>query len=57
MSTWVTLTRPPAPEIDRRQSLIEAHLMARLLRFDLPGIPHHITQRGNRREQTFFELR
>jgi putative transposase len=21
----------------------------------LPGIPHHITQRGNRREQTFFE--
>jgi putative transposase len=21
----------------------------------LPGIPHHVTQRGNRREQTFFE--
>jgi len=23
----------------------------------LPGIPHHITQRGNRRERTFFEDR
>ena len=21
----------------------------------LPGVPHHVTQRGNRREQTFFE--
>ena len=21
----------------------------------MPGIPHHITQRGNRRQQTFFE--
>nr|WP_231625003.1 hypothetical protein [Novosphingobium sp. AAP93] len=21
----------------------------------IPGIPHHITQRGNRRERTFFE--
>lgn len=29
--------------------------MARLRRFVLPGIPHHVTQRGNRREQTFFE--
>ena len=29
--------------------------MARLPRMVLPGIPHHITQRGNRREQTFFE--
>ncbi len=29
--------------------------MARLPRFVLPGIPHHITQRGNRREKTFFE--
>ncbi len=29
--------------------------MARLPRLVLPGIPHHITQRGNRREQTFFE--
>jgi len=29
--------------------------MARLARIVLPGVPHHITQRGNRREQTFFE--
>jgi putative transposase len=29
--------------------------MARLPRFVLPGHPHHVTQRGNRREQTFFE--
>jgi putative transposase len=25
--------------------------MARLV---VPGLPHHITQRGNRRQQTFF---
>jgi putative transposase len=29
--------------------------MARLPRDVLPGIPHHVTQRGNRRERTFFE--
>lgn len=29
--------------------------MARLPRVVIPGIPHHITQRGNRREQVFFE--
>lgn len=29
--------------------------MARLLRLVVPGIPHHITQRGNRRGQTFFK--
>ena len=28
--------------------------MARIARVVLPGIPHHITQRGNRRQQTFF---
>ena len=28
--------------------------MARLARFVLPGIPHHVTQRGNGRQQTFF---
>jgi len=28
--------------------------MARLARVVIPGIPHHVTQRGNRREQTFF---
>lgn len=29
--------------------------MARLPRMVLPGQPHHVTQRGNRRERTFFE--
>jgi putative transposase len=28
--------------------------MARLPRFIIPGIPHHITQRGNGRQKTFF---
>jgi putative transposase len=29
--------------------------MARLARLVLRGIPYHVTQRGNRRQQTFFE--
>jgi putative transposase len=28
--------------------------MPRAARLVLPGIPHHVTQRGNRRQQTFF---
>ena len=28
--------------------------MARLARLVVPGLPHHVTQRGNRRGQTFF---
>jgi putative transposase len=28
--------------------------MARLARFILPSVAHHITQRGNGRQQTFF---
>jgi putative transposase len=28
--------------------------MSRLARIVLPGIAHHVTQRGNRREKTFF---
>lgn len=28
--------------------------MARLARIVIPGLPHHVTQRGNRRQQTFF---
>jgi putative transposase len=28
--------------------------MARLARFILPGAPHHVTQRGNGRQQVFF---
>ena len=29
--------------------------MARLARLVIPDLPHHVTQRGNRRERTFFE--
>lgn len=29
--------------------------MARLARIIIPGLPHHVTQRGNGRQQTFFE--
>ena len=28
--------------------------MARIARVVAPGLPHHITQRGNRRQRTFF---
>ena len=28
--------------------------MARMARVVVPGIPHHVTQRGNRRQATFF---
>ena len=28
--------------------------MARIARVVVPGIPHHVTQRGNRRQRTFF---
>jgi len=29
--------------------------MARIARIVVPGLPHHVTQRGNRREAIFFE--
>ena len=29
--------------------------MARLARLVVPGLPHHVTQRGSRRAPTFFE--
>ena len=28
--------------------------MAGIARVVVPGLPHHITQRGNRRQETFF---
>ena len=28
--------------------------MARLARIVIPGLPHHVTQRGNRRDTVFF---
>jgi putative transposase len=29
--------------------------MARIARAVVPGLPHHVTQRGDRREPVFFE--
>ena len=29
--------------------------MARIARVVVPDLPHHVTQRGNRREPVFFE--
>jgi putative transposase len=31
--------------------------MTRLARIVIPGLAHHVTQRGNRREQVFFSMR
>ena len=31
-----------------------AFIKARIARLVVPGIPHHVAQRGNRRERTFF---
>ncbi len=30
--------------------------MTRIARIVVPGLPHHVTQRGNRGERIFFEL-
>ena len=30
--------------------------MARLARIVIPSVPHHVTQRGNRRQQVFFAI-
>jgi REP element-mobilizing transposase RayT len=29
--------------------------MARLARVVIPHVPHHVTQRGNRRQEVFFD--
>ena len=31
--------------------------MGRPIRLTVPGLPHHVTHRGNRRQRTFFEER
>ena len=40
--------------IDNFHSPHYPSLMARLARIVAPGTPHHVTQRGNRRQKTFF---
>ena len=44
----------PFSIIDRGSRVGYARFMARLARVIVPGLPHHITQRGNRRQPTFF---
>jgi hypothetical protein len=40
---------------DGRPMRCHSRIMARLARVVVPGMAHHVTQRGNRRQQTFFE--
>ncbi len=40
--------------IDKIGDILYSSDMARLARLVIPGLPHHVTQRGNRRQQTFF---
>jgi len=40
--------------LDSNSRFCQIHRMARLARVVIPGMPHHITQRGNRRQPTFF---
>jgi hypothetical protein len=40
--------------IDNVDRIYLDFLMARIARVVAPGLPHHVTQRGNRRLQTFF---
>ena len=37
------------------RNLCYASPMTRIARVVVPGLPHHVTQRGNRRERIFFE--
>lgn len=34
--------------------MVSLLIMARIARIIAPGVPHHVTQRGNRRQATFF---
>ena len=40
---------------DVRPPCYDCAPMARIARAVFPGLPHHVTQRGNRRQQTFFQ--
>jgi len=41
--------------VDKSQRIWFYKSMARMARAVAPGYPHHVTQRGNRRQQTFFD--
>lgn len=55
MPDWNYGDRCVNPQIDAALAVEYSKPMARLGRMVLPGIPHHVTQRGDRREQTFFD--
>jgi putative transposase len=40
--------------VTRARVCVNYQLMARIARVVSPGVPHHLTQRGNRRQQSFF---
>lgn len=40
--------------VDTAKTVWLVFQMARIARVVAPGMPHHVTQRGNRRQQTFF---
>jgi putative transposase len=42
-------------EVDGDTRVVRNPLMARFARVVVPGWPHHVTHRGNRREPVFFE--
>ena len=46
LNPLIDLSSPPSPTPERP--------MARIARFVVPGLPHHVTQRGNRRQRVFF---
>lgn len=47
--TRITLTVCSFP------NLLHLYYMARIARLVVPGLPHHVSLRGNRCEQVFFE--
>ena len=49
-----TIPGTPYLTIDKQLRIGYYLHMARIARAVAPGIPHHVTQRGNRRQQTFF---
>lgn len=46
----------PYLSIDKTRNMRFIRPMARLARAVAPGIPHHVIQRGNRSQQTFFSV-
>jgi hypothetical protein len=50
----VTLYSTPLMDLSESPSPAPERPMARIARFVVPGLPHHVTQRGNRRERVFF---